>query len=115
MATKSIITRVESRVDQLFSDHQRLSGLCRTLQSERDALLQERRALQEQVKDLEHQLSVLQLCEGLGSSSASSDKARARAKSRVNRLMREVDKCISLLSATPEGADMNGESEVGEK
>lgn len=99
MATKGIINRVEGRVDQLIADHQRLADSCRSLQSERDALLRERRALQEQVKDLEHQLSVLQLCEGLGSSSSSRDQARARARARVNRLMREVDKCINLLSA----------------
>lgn len=87
-------------MDQLITDHKRLGDLCRSLQSERDELLREKRTLLEQVKSLEHQLSVLQLCEGLATSNGSSDKARANARARVNRLMREVDKCISLLSAT---------------
>ncbi len=106
MATKDIIIRIESRVDQLITDHQRLSDLCQTLRVERDSLLQERRALQERVKGLEHQLSILQLCDGLGSSAVSREQARARARARVNRLMREVDNCINLLSA---------ETQVGEK
>ncbi len=105
MATKSIINRIEGRVDQLLTDHQRLSDLCRSLQVERDALLRERRVLQEEVKGLEHQLTVLQLCEGLGSSSQDREQSRAPARARVNRLMREVDKCINLLSAHPEGAE----------
>ncbi|MFI3282542.1 MAG: hypothetical protein SNG10_03325 [Rikenellaceae bacterium] len=102
MATKNIISSLESRVDQLISDHKRLGDLCRSLQSERDMLLAQKREMQEQMKSLEHQLSVLQLCEGLGSSTAtaSRDESRNRARARVNRLMREVDKCINLLSAT---------------
>ncbi len=91
-------------MDQLITDHRRLGDLCRSLQGERDLLIQEKRSLQEQVKSLEHQLSVLQLCEGLATSTASSDKARSKARARVNRLMREVDKCITLLSATEQGA-----------
>ncbi len=113
MATKSIISSLESRVDQLITDHRRLRDLCRSLRKERDELKQDKRTLQEQVKSLEHQLSVLQLCEGLATSTASSDKARANARARVNRLMREVDKCINLLSATEEVSkreeDVNGE------
>ncbi len=92
-------------MDQLITDHQRLSALCLSLTAERDALSREKRTQQERIKDLEHQLSVLQLCEGLGSSPvAERDQAESknRARARVNRLMREVDKCINLLSAHPE-------------
>ncbi len=98
MATKSIITRIEGRVDQLIEDHKRLTQLCRDLTSERDELLGEKRELQLEVKRLNHEVSIHQLCEGLASNSASRDRARAR----VNRLMREVDKCINLLSASQE-------------
>ncbi len=109
MTTKSIITSVEGRVEQLITDHKRLSEVCQTLKDERDALVIERRSLQQRVKELEHQLSVLQLCEGLGSSSGAVEQSesRRRARVRVNNLMREVDRCINLLSAVePQGEEL---------
>ncbi len=99
MSTKSIIQRVESQVQNLVADHKRLNGVCQTLKTERDELLQQRRELQQEVKELTHQLSVAQLCNGLGSASANQNEAKNRARARVNQLMREVDRCINLLSA----------------
>ena len=42
----------------------------------------------------------MRLSEGLGGPAGDRDKARAR----INRLMREVDRCIALLSKQPVGA-----------
>ncbi|MFI3278645.1 MAG: hypothetical protein SNH13_01550 [Rikenellaceae bacterium] len=95
MAQKSIISSVERRVSQLMQEHQRLSQLTRVLTAQRDELQQEKRQLQERVKELEHQLDIKYIGEGLASSKQ--DKVLARA--RVNRLMREVDKCINLLTS----------------
>lgn len=69
-------------------------NLCRKLTAERDALKEEKRALEQRVRDLDRELSKLQLSEGLAGGKADKEKARAR----VNRLMREVDKCIALLN-----------------
>ena len=112
MSSKSIIAEVEGRVEQLIADHKRLGALCQELKSERDILLQERRDLQEKVKEQHKQLSVLQLCEGLGASSGASSEARHRARARVNSLMREVDRCIAMLSATDGATD--GATEIKE-
>ena len=49
--------------------------------------------LQERIRELDGELSRMQLTEGLAGESRNREKARAR----VNRLMREVDKCIALL------------------
>ncbi len=61
--------------------------------------------MQQEVKSLEHQLTILQLRDGLGSTSLDLAESRNKARARVNRLMREVDKCISLLSTEQEGAE----------
>ena len=73
-------------------------ALCGRLTAERDSLKEEKRALEQRVRDLDHELSKLQLSEGLAGGGADKEKARAR----VNRLMREVDKCIALLNKQPQ-------------
>ena len=79
--------------DRLMDDHKRLSDQCAELTAQRDSLKAENRTLQERIRELDGELSRMQLTEGLAGGSRNRDKARAR----VNRLMREVDKCIALL------------------
>ena len=86
MAEKSVITNIEARIRQLIDDHKRLSESCAELTAEN-------RTLQERIRELDGELSRMQLTEGLAGESRNREKARAR----VNRLMREVDKCIALL------------------
>lgn len=65
----------------------------------REALKAQNRTLQEQIRELDARLARVELSEGLCGRSPDREKARAR----VNRLMREVDKCIALLrQASPE-------------
>ncbi len=94
MAEKGVILNIESRVSRLVEAHSRLSASCSSLTSERDQLLAENRRLQMRIKELEEQLSVSELCDGFGGVNAN----RERAKARVNRLLREVDRCIALLN-----------------
>ncbi len=98
MADKSVITNLEARIRQLIGEHRQLSEQCRLLAAERDALKVRERTQQERIRSLENELSLKQLAEGL--TGKSPDK---KATARVNRLMREVDKCIALLGK-PEGA-----------
>lgn len=99
MADKSAIVHIESGVRQLIEDHKRLRELCSELTSERDTLKAETRSLQERVRLLDAQLARTRLAEGFAGDSSDRDKARAR----VNRLMREVDKCIALLQKPQTG------------
>lgn len=92
MAVKSVITELEARLNRLVDDHRKLVALCGELTAERDGLKEENRALEQRVRSLDHELSTIRLREGLA---GGGDKEKARA--RVNRLMREVDKCIALL------------------
>ncbi|WP_346699590.1 hypothetical protein [uncultured Alistipes sp.] len=96
MAEKSVITNIEARVRQLIDDHKRLSKICDDLAAQRDAWRSEKRMLEERIRELEAEVARMQLAEGLAGSGTNREKARAR----VNRLMREVDKCIALLGQT---------------
>lgn len=93
MADKSVIASIEARVGRLIEDHRRLRGLCAELTARCDALSREKRLLEERIRELDAEVARMQLAEGLAGGSGNRDKARAR----VNRLMREVDKCIVLL------------------
>ncbi len=94
MTEKGVILNIESQVKRLVEAHSLLSAACSELTSERDRLLVENRTLQVRIKELESQLAVSELSDGLGGQSANSERARAR----VNRLLREVDRCIALLN-----------------
>ena len=95
MADKSVIGNIEARVRRLMDEHRKATVLCAELTAQRDSLRAENRSLQEKVRELDAELSRMQLTEGLAGESRNREKARAR----VNRLMREVDKCIALLGA----------------
>lgn len=99
MAEKSVITSLEARVRALVEDHRRLDALCRTLTAERDALKAAGRTLEERTRRLEAELGRMRLAEGLAGGGN-----REQARARVNRLMREVDKCIALVGGLGEEA-----------
>lgn len=93
MAEKKIISDLEAQIRQLMADHRRLQLLCRETVAERDALRRENRDLRRQTDLLDKEIARLQLVRGLEGNAPDQTKAIAR----VNRLMREVDKCIALL------------------
>lgn len=101
MADKSVIVNIEARVRQLMGEHRDAVRLNRELTAERDALKAENRALKERIRALDAELARAQLAEGL----AGGDGGREKARARVNRLMREVDKCIALLRQPETGAE----------
>ena len=106
MADKRVITDLENRIRLLIDDHKRIAARCAELTAENGALKADNRQLLERQRQLESELSRMQLTAGLAGDDASRDKARAR----VNRLMREVDKCIALLSKSePERNGAAGE------
>ncbi len=95
-----IVRSIESRVGQLLEDHKRLTKLNHELQMQRDKLLCAKQEMQQQIAQLEKDLALSQLKSGLEGGSKNNQRARAY----INRLMREVDNCITLLSSP--GADL---------
>ncbi len=95
MADKSVIESLEIRMRALVDAHRRLDARCRALVVERDRLKAANRTLEERVRGLDAELGRMRLADSLAGGSGDREKARAR----VNRLMREVDKCIALTAA----------------
>ena len=82
MACKSIITHIQAQADY--------AQVCK----ERDELKAHVREQEEQLRELKAEVQRLRLAESLGGNAT--DKAKSRA--RINQLLREVDKCIALLT-----------------
>ncbi len=91
----SVVHTLDSHVERLIADHQRLVALVKELREQCDALQLSKREQQERIIELERELSKSDLAAGL----MGGVEENRRAKGYVNRLMREVDSCIALLSA----------------
>lgn len=100
MAEKSVITTLEERVGQLIAAHDRVVALCEELKQTCTTLRNEKRALEAENHTLRDQLARMELADGL----AGERKNREKARARVNRLMREVDKCIALVGGIEDEA-----------
>ena len=95
MACKSIITHIQAQAERVIAQHEKLEADYAQVCKERDDLRAEVREQQEQLRELKAEVQRLRLAESLGGNAT--DKAKSRA--RINLLLREVDKCIALVSA----------------
>ncbi|MCD7970637.1 MAG: hypothetical protein LUF87_09820 [Alistipes sp.] len=93
MAGSDIVRSVADKVERLLGENRRLRDETFRLGARNERLKAENRDLTERIARLEQRLNILELKEGL--SSAGNTR---QAVARVNRLMREVDKCITLLN-----------------
>lgn len=84
---------IAAQVDRLIESHSALTRACSELTAERDSLRRENRTLTMQVKELQNRIDRMQLGEALNGRGADKEEARAR----INRLLREVDRCIALI------------------
>ncbi len=96
MADKNVISTIEHSVERLLGEYRKLRKRCRDLVAERDTLKAANRALEERIKELEAAKAREDLAAGL----AGGGRNKERARNRVNRLMREIDRCIALLGDT---------------
>ncbi len=94
MSKTAVIDAIRAKIDRLVTDNRRLRGDYAKAIEQRDKAKAENRELTEQIARLEKRVKVLELRESMTGGSEDTKAARAR----VNRLMREVDKCIGLLS-----------------
>lgn len=89
-------------IDSLIAKFHAISGLCKSLEDEngtlKDRLVQcgqEMQALQQRYDELERKYNNLKLSQSIIAQDGSSV---AETKARFARLVREIDKCISLLN-----------------
>lgn len=94
MAEKEIIATLEANVRTLMNLHAKAVAQMADLQRKNEEQSLKIRSLQQQLRQSEEEMARLRLSEAMA---GSGDKRVARAQ--VNRLLREVDKCIALVSA----------------
>lgn len=93
MSESPVVKSVREKVGQLIADNRKLREELRSVAQQNDKLKAGSRELEAEKARLEKRIAVLELKEGM---TGTGDNKLARA--RVNRLMREVDKCIALLN-----------------
>lgn len=93
MTSKEAVQNIGRKVDRLIDEHRKAVGQRDALVAECRTLREENRSLREQVKKLESELSLAEVRDGL----AGDGRNRKKARAHVNRLLREVDKCIAIV------------------
>ncbi len=93
----ALLDSIEKRIARLMADNRRLKDERERLSASRDRLRDDNRMLVAKVAELERRLTVAELREGFSGETADSKSTKA-ARARVNRLMREVDRCIALVN-----------------
>ncbi len=94
MAESPIIETIREKIERIIADNKRLRKESRELARQRDKLKAGNKELTLRIAELERRIAVLELSKGMA---GGRDDAKL-AKARVNRLMREVDRCIALLN-----------------
>ena len=93
MAKLPVVDSLKAHVSRLIDENVSLKGERNSLNDRCVKLQSENRELQMKTAELERRIQVLELGESL---SGGDDKRKAKLQ--INRLMREVDKCIALMN-----------------
>lgn len=94
MAKKDVIASLDAKIDRLITDNKRLYADNEALSQRRERLTSENRELKITVASLEKRIGILELGKGISGEGVDAKKAQMR----INRLMREIDRCISLVN-----------------
>lgn len=89
-----MIDALRGKIERIIAENQRVRAEHGKIARQEERLREENRRQAARIAELERRIAVLELSGGVAS--GSDDKKAARA--RVNRLVREVDKCIALLN-----------------
>lgn len=91
---KSIATSLENKIEKLVDLHHRTKKELSSLKNENTHLTQTIEQQKKAIKDLEEKGKVLKLSKSL----STTNENTTELKLKINELIREVDKCISLLN-----------------
>lgn len=94
MAKNDVIASLGSKIDRLIAENQRLSAENETLVQRKERLASENRELKQTVASQEKRIGILELGKGIAGEGMDAKKAQMR----INRLMREIDRCIALVN-----------------
>ena len=88
------VTSLQSKVEKLVHLHKKLADENLKLSKENDSFQKQKEQLTHKLSALEEKLQVRAIAEASGANE--SDKSEL--KSKINELVREIDKCIALLN-----------------
>lgn len=91
---KAIIDSLGKKVLRLITDNQLLRSELNDTVADRNRILIEKREAETEIKRLNRRVETLETAGGLIGNQADSRIARLR----VNRLLREIDKCLALMN-----------------
>lgn len=94
MADKTIIETLRGQVGKLIGDNRRLREELSKVSAERDRATVKRREAENRIILLEKRIVTLETAGGLGGTRADNRAARLR----VNKLLREIDRCIAMMN-----------------
>jgi len=86
--------QLQSRIQQLIGMYEKQKSANELLSKQKSDIQEEIRLEQERVKDLEEKYNKLKISKALIASSEDVHDAKLK----VNRMVREIDKCIALLN-----------------
>lgn len=91
---KAIIDSLKKKVSRIIGDNRQLREGLREMTAERDRLIGEKRAAEIQIRQLGRRIETLETAAGLTGNQGD----RRTARLRVNKLLREIDKCLALMN-----------------
>ncbi|MDD3107946.1 MAG: hypothetical protein PHV49_01870 [Alistipes sp.] len=89
-----MIQSLHERIARIIADNRQLHGEVRKIIVERDNALAAQREAEATIRTLTHRIEVLET--GAGFMGSQADRRVARL--RVNKLLREVDRCLALMN-----------------
>lgn len=94
MATNDLLDSLRAKIARLIAENDKLAADNRALAGRRDRMAVEIRELKRTIAEQEKRIAVLEL----GTSMTGGANDQKRAVARINRLMREIDRCIALMN-----------------
>lgn len=94
MSENTVVKSLAEKADLLMKDNKRVRAERDELAASREKLRTENRELRQAVASLEKRIKVLELGESFAGGNADTKQAKAR----INRLVREIDRCIALMN-----------------
>ena len=91
---KSIVESLDSRIKKLISLYEKLKQLNKSTLEENDKLNKEVDEKAKLVKELEEKIKVIKISK----LAVSLDEDNKNTKQKINKYVREIDKCVSLLN-----------------
>ena len=89
-----LIREFESNIRKLISEQKALREKNATLAAELDGKKRDLMEAHKEILDLQKEYKLLQTANGLGGS----DENRRNSRQHLNKIVREIDKCLALLS-----------------